>query len=53
MGRELLSEPAFAEVIKEGDAVMTPILGKPLTSYIYVAVDQKGRSPDAKFQKGV
>ncbi|MGQ9548246.1 MAG: beta-ketoacyl synthase N-terminal-like domain-containing protein, partial [Roseiflexus sp.] len=36
MGRELLSEPAFAEVIKEGDAVMTPILGRPLTSYIYV-----------------
>ncbi len=36
MGRELLSEPAFAEVIKEGDAVMTPILGRPLTSYIYI-----------------
>ncbi|MCS6839173.1 MAG: acyltransferase domain-containing protein, partial [Roseiflexus sp.] len=36
MGRELLSEPAFAEVIKESDAVMTPILGKPLSSYIYV-----------------
>ena len=36
MGRELLSEPAFAEVIKDGDAVMTPILGKPLSSYIYV-----------------
>ncbi|NWG21710.1 MAG: SDR family NAD(P)-dependent oxidoreductase [Chloroflexi bacterium] len=36
MGRELLSEPAFAEVIKEGDVVMTPILGRPLTSYIYI-----------------
>jgi acyl transferase domain-containing protein/acyl carrier protein/NAD(P)-dependent dehydrogenase (short-subunit alcohol dehydrogenase family) len=36
MGRELLSEPAFAEVIKESDAVMTPILGKPLSSFIYV-----------------
>jgi acyl transferase domain-containing protein/acyl carrier protein/NAD(P)-dependent dehydrogenase (short-subunit alcohol dehydrogenase family) len=43
MGRELLSEPAFAEVIKEGDAVMTPILGKPLTSYIYVDAND----PDA------
>ncbi|MCP5011195.1 MAG: type I polyketide synthase, partial [Aestuariibacter sp.] len=37
MGRELLDiYPVVAEVFKEADEVMTPILGKPLTDYIFV-----------------
>ena len=37
MGRELAAaDPVVAEVFAEGDRVMTPILGKPLTSYIFV-----------------
>ncbi|MEN9935250.1 MAG: hypothetical protein RLZZ387_1829, partial [Chloroflexota bacterium] len=36
MGRELLAEPAFAKIIEDGDAVMTPILGRPLSRYIYI-----------------
>ncbi len=37
MGRELAKlSPIVAQVFNEADAVMTPILGKPLTSYIFV-----------------
>ncbi len=37
MGRLLASvEPVVAATFKEADQVMTPILGKPLTSYIFV-----------------
>lgn len=37
MGRELAAvEPVVAQVFAEADQVMTPILGKPLTSYIFV-----------------
>ncbi|MEI2690905.1 MAG: beta-ketoacyl synthase N-terminal-like domain-containing protein [Anaerolineae bacterium] len=37
MGRELAAlEPVVAETFREADAVMTPILGRPLTSYIFV-----------------
>jgi acyl transferase domain-containing protein/NAD(P)-dependent dehydrogenase (short-subunit alcohol dehydrogenase family) len=37
MGRELAAiSPAVAAVFAEADQVMTPILGKPLTSYIFV-----------------
>ncbi|HHW88312.1 MAG TPA: acyltransferase domain-containing protein, partial [Chloroflexi bacterium] len=37
MGRQLAErEPVVAQVFKDADAVMTPILGKPLTSYIFV-----------------
>jgi len=37
MGRLLAErEPVVAQVFKEADAVMTPILGRPLTSYIFV-----------------
>jgi acyl transferase domain-containing protein len=37
MGRELATiSPAVAAVFKEADQIMTPILGKPLTSYIFV-----------------
>ncbi len=49
MGRELLSEPAFAEVIKESDAVMTPILGKPLSSYIYVDASDPAAIKQAEY----
>ncbi len=37
MGRLLAErEPVVAQVFKEADEVMTPILGRPLTSYIFV-----------------
>ena len=37
MGRELAAiEPVVAETFKEADQVMTPILDRPLTSYIFV-----------------
>ncbi len=43
MGRELLPlSPVVAEVFAEADRVMTPILGRPLTDYIFVdATDDK------------
>ncbi|MBW7885139.1 MAG: acyltransferase domain-containing protein, partial [Caldilineaceae bacterium] len=37
MGRVLAErDPAVAKVFQEADAVMTPILGRPLTSFIFV-----------------
>ncbi len=37
MGRELVAlSPAVANVFKEADAVMTPILGRPLTDFLFV-----------------
>ncbi|HNU04408.1 MAG TPA: beta-ketoacyl synthase N-terminal-like domain-containing protein, partial [Anaerolineae bacterium] len=37
MGRELAAlDPVVAETFREADGVMTPILGRPLTSYIFV-----------------
>ncbi len=37
MGRELAAqEPIVAQTFKDGDEVMTPILGKPLSSYFFV-----------------
>ncbi|MGB3217465.1 MAG: beta-ketoacyl synthase N-terminal-like domain-containing protein, partial [Anaerolineae bacterium] len=40
MGRELAAaDPVVAEVFAEGDRVMTPILGKPLTDFIFVNGD--------------
>jgi acyl transferase domain-containing protein len=37
MGRELVGiSPSVAAVFEEADRVMTPILGKPLTSYIFI-----------------
>ncbi len=35
------SEPVVVETFAEADRVMTPILGKPLTSYIYVDGDEE------------
>ena len=34
-------EPLAANTFKEADAIMTPILGRPLTSYIYVDGDEE------------
>jgi malonyl CoA-acyl carrier protein transacylase len=34
------SEPVVAETFREADEIMTPIFGKPLTSYIYVEGDE-------------
>ncbi len=40
MGRALATlSPAASQVFAEADRVMTPILGKPLTSYIFVDAD--------------
>ncbi|PDW04854.1 type I polyketide synthase [Candidatus Viridilinea mediisalina] len=40
MGRELAqASPAVARVFQEADAIMTPILGRPLTSYLFVESD--------------
>ncbi|MDJ0757345.1 MAG: beta-ketoacyl synthase N-terminal-like domain-containing protein, partial [Ardenticatenaceae bacterium] len=42
MGRELAEKyPIVAETIAEADEVMTPILGKPLSSYLFVDPDDK------------
>ncbi len=35
------AEPLVADTFKEADAIMTPILGRPLTSYIYVDGDEE------------
>ncbi|MCX7977051.1 MAG: acyltransferase domain-containing protein, partial [Bellilinea sp.] len=35
------TEPLVADTFKEADAIMTPILGRPLTSYIYVDGDEE------------
>ncbi len=34
-------EPVVADTFREADEIMTPILGKPLTSYIYVDGDEE------------
>jgi len=34
-------EPVVADTFKEADRIMTPILGRPLTSYIYVEGDEE------------
>ncbi len=34
-------EPVVADTFKEADQIMTPILGRPLTSYIYVEGDEE------------
>ena len=40
MGRLLaVQEPVVAATFREADRVMTPILGKPLTSFIFVDAD--------------
>ncbi|NPV74744.1 MAG: SDR family oxidoreductase [Anaerolineae bacterium] len=36
-------EPAVAETFREADEVMTPILGRPLTSYIYDEGDEESQ----------
>ncbi|MEZ4643951.1 MAG: beta-ketoacyl synthase N-terminal-like domain-containing protein [Chloroflexota bacterium] len=42
MGRELVAlSPVVATVFAEADRVMTPILGKPLTDYIFVDSDDR------------
>ncbi len=35
------AEPVVADTFKEADQIMTPILGRPLTSYIYVKGDEE------------
>ena len=54
MGRELAElEPVVAETFAEADRVMTPLLGRSLTSYIFIdtsdsaAMKQADARPDA------
>ena len=50
MGRELAElSPTVARVFAEADAVMTPILGKPLTDYIFVNSGDPGAMMAANF----
>ncbi len=50
MGRELAElSPVVGEVFAEADEVMTPILGKPLTDYIFVDADDSGVMMQAQF----
>ncbi|MFN8563285.1 MAG: type I polyketide synthase [Anaerolineae bacterium] len=50
MGRELAKVSLLvAEVFAEADAVMTPILGKPLTSYIFVDAADPSALMQAEF----
>ncbi|MCW5852349.1 MAG: acyltransferase domain-containing protein, partial [Anaerolineae bacterium] len=49
MGRELAArEKVVAETFAEADKVMTPILGRPLTSYIFVDSKDKGAMMQAE-----
>ncbi len=49
MGRQLAAiEPAVRQVFDEADAVMTPILGKPLTDYIFVDSDDPAAMKQAE-----
>ncbi len=41
-------EPLVAETFREADAVMTPILGKPLTGYIFVDGDEAAQAQAEK-----
>ncbi|MBP6802543.1 MAG: SDR family NAD(P)-dependent oxidoreductase [Chloroflexi bacterium] len=50
MGRELAElSPTVAKIFAEADAVMTPILGKPLTDYIFVNADDSAAMMQANF----
>jgi acyl transferase domain-containing protein len=49
MGRQLAAfSPAVAAVFEEADTVMTPILGRPLTSYIFVDADDPAAMKQAE-----
>ena len=37
------AEPIVAELFTEADRIMTPLLGKPLSEFIFVDPDQRGR----------
>ncbi len=44
----LRDEPVVAEVIEEADGIMTPLLGKPLSDYIFVDPNDAVRVAEAK-----
>jgi len=47
MGRELAQvSPIVADMFAQADAVMTPILGQPLTNYLFVADDAERMSAE-------
>ncbi|KAA3659002.1 MAG: acyltransferase domain-containing protein [Chloroflexi bacterium] len=49
MGRELADKyPIVAEVFAEADKIMTPILGKPLTDYIFVDTNDQAAMMQAQ-----
>ncbi len=41
-------EPVIEETFREADRVLTPILGKPLTEYIFVDSDEEGQQQEAE-----
>jgi acyl transferase domain-containing protein/NAD(P)-dependent dehydrogenase (short-subunit alcohol dehydrogenase family)/acyl carrier protein len=50
MGRELTAvSPIVAQVFAAADRVMTPILGRPLTDYLFVDPDDAARMGQAQF----
>ena len=50
MGRELAArEPVVKRLFADADRVMTPILGRPLTSYIFVDGDNPAAMKQAEF----
>ncbi len=50
MGRELVAlSPVVAEVFAEADEVMAPVLGRPLTSYIFIDEDDSAAMMQAQF----
>ncbi len=44
------TEPIVTALFEEADAVMTPVLGKPLTDYIFAPADDKGAQAEAEAQ---
>ncbi|MBL8131521.1 MAG: acyltransferase domain-containing protein, partial [Anaerolineae bacterium] len=49
MGRELVAlSPVVREIFEEADRVMTPILGKPLTRYIFVDAENTSALTEAE-----
>ena len=45
-----LAAPAVAETFRDADAVMTPILGRPLTSYIFVDANDPAALKQAEME---
>ncbi|MBP6787789.1 MAG: acyltransferase domain-containing protein, partial [Candidatus Promineofilum sp.] len=50
MGRELAAAyPIVQQTLDEADRIMTPVLGRPLSSYLFIDVDDKNAVSQANF----